>query len=299
MPPTPPSPSRLDRAHEHARTLAGQPRRPAGVPARRRGRRRRCPGPRPPRGSDPGRGRGRPAGDRVRAGSDGDAVRPLLRLRDRRLAAGGAGRRLAGQRLGPERRAAQGHARASAAVEEAGRAPGSSTCSGCRPAAGSASSPARPWPTSPGSRPARDTLLPQAGLGPRRAGSPARRRSGCSPGGSGTPRSTSRCATSGCRRAELGRRRRRRGGSGRTRWPTRLGGGARAADDRAAAGRQPPLRRVRPVRGVHRGSRTSTARGCTSTARSGSGRRRRPSYRHLTAGIEPAPTRGRPMRTRR
>ena len=64
-----------------------------------------------------------------------------------------------------------------------------------------------------------------------------------------------------------------------------LARGARPADDRAAAGRQPALRRVRPVRGVHRGRARAPALGA---------RRRRlralgggqPAYRHLTAGVE-------------
>ena len=64
-----------------------------------------------PDGPDrPGRRR-RPAGPARRARPDGDAVRPVLRLGDRRHAAGRAGRRLAGQRLGPEHRHALRDAR--------------------------------------------------------------------------------------------------------------------------------------------------------------------------------------------
>ena len=67
----------------------------------------------------------------------GDAVRSLLRLRHRRLPAGRPGRRLAGQRLGPEHGAPQGHP----GRDRRWRSwpgPGSSTCSGSRPRAASA-----------------------------------------------------------------------------------------------------------------------------------------------------------------
>ena len=72
---------------------------------------------------------------RQRGRAERDAVRSLLRLRHRRHASGGAGRRLAGQRLGPERRPACGHARRTP-PSRTSPPRGSSTCSTCRPAAG-------------------------------------------------------------------------------------------------------------------------------------------------------------------
>ena len=65
------------------------------------------------------------------------------------------------------------------------------------------------------------------------------------------------------------------------------------------AGRQPALRRVRPVRARRSRSRTSTAPGCTSTARSGSGPPRRRALRAPGRRASTAPTRGPPTRTRR
>ena len=59
------------------------------------------------------------------------------------------------------------------------------------------------------------------------------------------------------------------------------------ADDRLLAGRQRALRCVRPD-GARSSSRTTTARGCTLTARSGCGRQRAPRLRHLLAGFEAA-----------
>ncbi len=93
-----------------ARTpLAGQPGRPTGVAAGRRRCHRRSAGPGASRRTHPRRGRGRPARHRVRTRPHRHAVRPVLRLRHRRLPAGRAGVRLVGERVGPEHRAAEGH----------------------------------------------------------------------------------------------------------------------------------------------------------------------------------------------
>ena len=179
----------------------------------------------------------------------GDAVRPLLRLRDRRLAAGRAGGRLAGQRLGPEHRAAQGHPGRRRRSRRS-RPPGSSTCSGCPPGAASASPPARRWRTSPGWRPAATRLLTRRGLGPHRglAGSPPLRVL------AGQERHTSADLALrylGLPAAELVDAD-EQGRIVPDALRARAGRGSRPADDRAAAGRQPALRGVRPVRGVHR-----------------------------------------------
>ena len=58
----------------------------------------------------------------------------------------------------------------------------------------------------------------------------------------------------------------------------------RRADDRLRAGRQREHRRVRPVRGRSSPPAARTARGATSTARSGSGPPPRPARAHLVAG---------------
>ena len=88
--------------------------------------------------------------------------------------------------------------------------------------------------------------------------------------------STWRCATSAWARRP-GRRPTSRAGSGRTRWPRHWRDGERA-DDRLPAGRQPALRRVRPVRRVpstvaHRARRLGPRRRRVRAV--GGGRRRR------------------------
>jgi hypothetical protein len=82
-----------------ARTGGGQPRGPGGAA----GRARRAVAGAARRGPRGGRG----AGHGRRAGTGCVVERPLLRLRDRRRVACGAGRRLAHHHLGPERRAAR------------------------------------------------------------------------------------------------------------------------------------------------------------------------------------------------
>ena len=95
----------LDRASAHARRWLAAAARPPGAAAgrRRRAGRTVLGGDLPDGPTDPAEVVDLLAAAR-RAGADGDAVRPVLRLGDRRHAAGRAGRRLAGQRLGPERR---------------------------------------------------------------------------------------------------------------------------------------------------------------------------------------------------
>ena len=61
------------------------------------------------RGRDAGGGGGGLPGHEGRTRAHGHALRTVLRLGHRRHPAGGAGRGLAGQRLGPERRAPLGH----------------------------------------------------------------------------------------------------------------------------------------------------------------------------------------------
>ena len=124
--------------------------------------------------------------------------------------------------------------------------------------------------------------------------SSARRRSAWSPARSATARSTARCASSASGRAASARspadaqgrmrRRRLRDGAGAGDGPTIVC--AQVGDVNTGAStpsRRSPTRPRRP------------ARGCTSTARSACGRRRRRA-RHLTAGSS-GPTPGRPTRT--
>ena len=66
------------------------------------------------------------------AGDDGDGRAALLRLRDRRVAAGGARGELARRRVGSERRHLLRHARGRAPRSRSCSA-GSTTCSACRP----------------------------------------------------------------------------------------------------------------------------------------------------------------------
>ena len=72
---------------------------------------------------------------------------------------------------------------------------------------------------------------------------------------------------------------------------------ARRAGDRLRAGRQREQRRVRSARRDRRRSRTRTAPGCTSTARSACGRRRARARPAPGRRRRAAPTRGRPTRT--
>ena len=174
--------------------LAGQPGHPPGAAAGLRRRGRQGARHRAARRADAGaRGR-RPAGERLRARADRDAVRPVLRHGHRRHAPGGAGGRLAGQRLGPERGDAPGDARRTR-PSRTSRARGCSTCSACQRTAASASSPARRCRTSP-AWPPRGTRCCAAPAGTSRATAcPARRGSACSSAPSGTTRSTWPCAT--------------------------------------------------------------------------------------------------------
>ena len=113
----------------------------------------------------------------------------------------------------------------------------------------SASSPAARWPTSPGSPPAGSTVLTQAGWDLDRDGLTGAPRVTCWSARTGTPPSTWPCATSASARRPRSPPT-SRAGSGRPR--CRRPSTGRRADDRRAAGRQPALRRVRPVRRVHR-----------------------------------------------
>ena len=212
----------LAKAHEHVRRwLASLDERPIGPRVTATELLEGLGGPLPDARHRP-RGRRRPARAGGRAGADGDRVRPVLRLGDRRHAAGRARRRLAGQRLGPERRHALRRRRPTAALEEVGRRPGCSTCWGCRPTAdvGFVTGAHDGQLHRPGRRP--PAVLDRGRLGrrPRRAD---RRAAGARPGRapSGTTRSTSRCATSGSARPTAGRRRRPGPDPRSTRWPRR------------------------------------------------------------------------------
>ena len=166
---------------------------------------------------------------------------------------------------------------------------------GLPPRAGSASSTGATMANFTGLAAGRDALLMKARLGalPR-----ARRLAAAAGAGRagaallGRPRAALPRAAG--RRAGRGRR---AGADGPRGARARAGRGTRPADDRAAPGRQPALRGVRPVRGVHRIAHAHRP-GCTSTARSGSGRP--PARRTATSPpASSAPTPGRRTRTRR
>ena len=160
-----------------------------------------------------------------------------------------------------------------AARRGGGRRPGCWTCWGCPRLPMSASSPARRWRTSPAwPRPA-TRCSADVGLGrrrgragrgpagprPRRRGAARLRRPGAAlPGARADRRSPADDAGTH-------RRRRARAAARRGRRP----------DDRLPAGGKPALGGVRPVRCGQSTSRTGTAPGCTSTARSDCGRRPR------------------------
>ena len=197
-------------------------------------------------------------------------VGPLLRVRDRWHPARGARCRLAGQRLGPERDAAQGHPGARQPSRRSRRAwlldlLGLPSGSGVGFVTGATMA------NFTGLAAARDELLGRQ-AGTRLAGSPGRPRSGCWPAASGTRRSTWRCATSGCRHRAGGRRRpgprpRRTRSDGP--WPMRPTG-RRSCCCRPATctrGRVTRSRSASP-------RRTSRAPGCTSTVPSACGQRR-------------------------
>ena len=200
----------------------------------------------------------------------GDRRQPrpaLLRLRDRRRAAGRAGRRLAHLARGTRTRSAA----SARPPRRRSRRSSSAGCwrrSACRPRPPSASRPARRWRTSRASPP------------------PA---TPCSSAPAGTSRPT------GCGRAADPRARRRAGPrvAARARCATRASGrraervpaddqGAMRADalrealddrpdDRLRPGRRGQHRRDRPARTRSPTRRASTAPGCTSTARSACG----------------------------
>ena len=148
---------------------------------------------------------------------------------------------------------------------------------------GRASSPAARWPTSPAWPPRRDAVLRRAGWdvatdgltgapagpGAGRRGAARHRRPGAA-----LPRP---------RRARPGRRRR----PGPARRGRPRGRAGRAATARRSSACRPatctPARSTRSPRRSR--SPTSTAPGCTSTARSGSGRPPPRRYRHLTDGL--------------
>ena len=235
-------------------------------------RRRRAPTTSPPgsaraarRPDRPRRG-GRPARPGERRRPHRDAVGPVLRLRHRRHPPGGAGRRLAGQRLGPERRAARRHP-GHAAVEDVASAwlldllglpPAAARRLRHRRDDGQLHLPRR---------------RPRRGAAPRRLGPGGRRADGRSAGAGAGRRGAARLRRPG---AALPRPRPARGGRGRRAGPDpprRAGGRAgrrrRRAHDRRAC--RPATSTPAPsTRSPRRsGSPTSTTPGCTSTAPSG------------------------------
>ena len=156
-----------------------------------------------------------------------------------------------------------------------GRGRGCSTCSGCRPAPTSASSPARRWPTSPAWPPARQQVLAEAGWDVDEHGP-----DGCAAGPRAGRRGAARHGRPGAalpraRRAAAGRRRRAGPDPGR-----------RAGARRSPAAGAGPVIVCLQAGNLHSGAFDPFGRaielahaarraGCTSTARSGCGRRPR------------------------
>ena len=223
---------------------------------------------------------------------------PLLRLGHRRHAARRPGRRLAGQRLGPERRAAlrdpghRGHrggrrqlaaraARASGGVRRRLRhrrhdgqlrRPRGRAVARCMADAGwdldRDGLPARPGSTASSGQERHDTIdlaLRYLGLG-RPTAVPADEQGRIIPAELDCALDHALDGVRACH------------------------GSGRAPGDRLPAGRQPALRRLRPASPRRSPSRTRTAPGCTSTARSGSGRPPCPLCRaHRRAASWPTP----------
>ena len=221
--------------------------------------------------------------------------RPVLRVRRRRSDARGAGRRLAGLGLGPERRAVRrsGPPRPSS---RRSRARGWPTCSACPPQVSVGFVTGAQMANFTGLAAALHAVLRPGRLGRgARRGCGGLRGSGCWPASSGTARSTGRCASSAsARRRSCRWPPTTRGGCGSTRSPRRSTAGR--PGDRVRAGRQRQHRRGRPGRRDQRhrpparrvGARRRRVRavgGGEPAAAAAGGRRRS------------GPTRGRPTRT--
>ena len=168
---------------------------------------------------------------------------PVLRLGHRRHPARGSRRRLAHQRVGPERRDALRHT-------GCGSGGGGGGGVAARPARAAAGCRRRLHHGRDDGQLHRTGGRPPAGAGRCRLGRGAARAGGRPEGRRARRRGASRQRRPGAalprpRRAHAGRRGRpgpRRAGRAR-----RGPGGRRGADDRGAAGREPALRRLRPV----------------------------------------------------
>ena len=218
----------------------------------------------------------------------------LLRLRHRRRAARRARRRLADLGLGPERGPARLVARRGRGRGGRRRA-GCSTCSACPPDASVGFVDRRPDGELHRPRRGRHARARARGLGRRGATAcPARRRCASSSASEAHATISGRCACSAsapsaCARAADAQGRMRPTLCA-TRWRRRRAG------DRLRAGGQRQHRRLRPLRRDRRRCAQRAARGCTSTAPSGSGRRPARLARTCSTGSS-APTPGRPTRT--
>ena len=202
---------------------------------------------------------------RQRARADRDAVGPVLRLRHRRHAPGRAGRRLAGQRLGPERRAGAGSRPPHTAVEDVA-APGCSTCSGCRRPRGRLRHRRDDGQLHlPGRRPGRGAAAGRLGHRPDGLVGAPRVRVLVGEERHDTVDLALRYLGLGAPEAGRGRRPGADppGRARRPRWPS--GDGPTIVASRPATSTPAPSTRSPS----DRGSRTSTAPGCTSTAPSG------------------------------
>ena len=197
----------------------------------------------------------------------------LLRVRHRRGAARRAGGRLAHVGVGSER--LHPHELAGRRRDRGRhRALGAGGARACLPMPPSGSRPARRWRTSPASPPPVTPCSRRAGWDVEAdglIGAPADPRARGRAGPRVAPRRTAlrrprRAAGGADRGRRPGRDARRRARTGACR--------GRGTGDRLCSGRRGQHRRLRPARGDRRPLRTSTGRGCTSTAPSACGRPR-------------------------
>ena len=275
--------------------LGGLPDRPVGSAATLEQLRAALGGPLPDAPRDAAGG-GRGAGRGRRAGGGGVGERTVLRVRGRRRDPGGAGRRLADVGVGPERGALRPRPRPPPSSRRS-RAGGWPTCSGCPPqvSVGFVTGAQMANVTGLAAALHRRAAAGRAGTW-RRRGCGGLRRSGCSPASSGTAPSTARCASSASARPRSVPVAADEQGRMRVDALARALDGGNGPGDRVRAGRQRQHRRGRTRWARSATSRTGTARGCTSTARSGCGPRRARGCGSWWRAWS-APTRGRPTRT--
>ena len=177
------------------------------------------------------------------------------------------------------------------------RPAGCASCSACRPTAASASSPAARWRTSPAWRRRATPCSRDAGWDVEADGLQGAPRVRVVAGEQRARHDRPRLPDARPRRRPRPRRARRRPGPDARRRARAALAEHDGPADRLRAGRRGQHRRVRPARARSSTPAASTARGATSTARSGCGRRPARRAAALLDGYRAAPTRGRPTGT--